>query len=107
VTSVEIRRGSCDDNRDFKLVIRKANSIKPIDVSIGEKGYDDEENHEFLREELHADIIPARYQDFQVWRTRGRYRKEMKRGYTPRRSITGGRRTRLSSQSSRGPWVMR
>jgi hypothetical protein len=37
----------------------------------------------FLREELHADsIIPARYQDVQVWRTRGRYRKEMKRGYS-------------------------
>jgi hypothetical protein len=27
-------------------------------------------------------IIPARYQDIPVWRTRGRYRKEMKRGYS-------------------------
>jgi hypothetical protein len=40
----------------------------------------------FLREELHADsIIPARYQDIPVWRTRGRYRKEMKRGYSKKK----------------------
>jgi hypothetical protein len=83
VTSVKLRRGPCDDNRDFKPVTRKTHSIKPIEVDIGNKGYDDEKNHEFLREELHADsIIPARYQDVQVWRTRGRYRKEMKRGYS-------------------------
>jgi hypothetical protein len=86
VTSVKLRRGPCDDNRDFKLVVRKAHSIKPIKVGIGDKGYDDEKNHVFLREELHADsIIPARYQDVQVWRTRGRYRKEMKRGYSKKK----------------------
>jgi len=83
VASVKVRRGPCDDNRDFKPVARKAHSIKPIRVGIWDKGYDDEENHEFLREELHAhSIIPARYQDVPVWRTRGRYRKEMKRGYS-------------------------
>src|SRR2546426_3591742 len=27
-------------------------------------------------------IIPARHEDVPVWRTRGRYRKEMKRGYS-------------------------
>ena len=86
MTSVKLRRGPCDDNRDFKPVTRKAHSIKPIKVGIGDKGYDDEENHVFLREELHADsIIPARYQDIPVWRTRGRYRKEMKRGYSKKK----------------------
>jgi transposase len=83
VVSVKPRRGPCDDNRDFRPVTRKAHSFKPIGVGIGDKAYDDEENHEFLREELHAmSIIPARYQDVPVWRTRGRYRKEMKRGYS-------------------------
>jgi hypothetical protein len=63
VTSVKIRRGPCDDGRDFKPVVRKAHRIKLIRVGIGDKGYDDEKNHVFLREELHADsIIPARYQ---------------------------------------------
>ena len=30
-------------------------------------------------------IIPARYQDVPVWRTHGRYRKEMKRGYSKKK----------------------
>ncbi|MEM3241922.1 MAG: IS5/IS1182 family transposase, partial [Conexivisphaerales archaeon] len=35
------------------------------------------------REELGAmSIIPARNEDVPVWRTKGRYRKEMKRGYS-------------------------
>jgi hypothetical protein len=83
VTSVKVRRGPSNDNVDFAPVVRKAHSVRPLMVGIGDKGYDDEKNHELLREELHADsIIPARYQDVQVWRTRGRYRKEMKRGYS-------------------------
>jgi hypothetical protein len=83
VTSVKIRRGPCDDNRDFKLVVRKAHSIKPIKVGIGDKGYDDEDDHELLRDELHAlSVIPARQEYVPVWGTGGRYRKEMKRGYS-------------------------
>ena len=83
VASIKIRRGPCDDNRDFKPVVRKAHRIKPIRVGIGDKGYDDEENHVFLREGLGAmSIIPARNEDVPVWRTGGRYRKEMKRGYS-------------------------
>jgi hypothetical protein len=86
VTSVKVRRGPSNDNVDFAPVVRKAHSIKPIKVGIGDKGYDDEENHVFLREELHADsIIPARYQDVPVWRTHGICRKEMKRGYSKKR----------------------
>jgi hypothetical protein len=83
VTSVRIRRGPCDDDRDFRPVVTKVRAIKPIDVGVGDRGCDDEKNHAFLREERHAtSIIPARYQDVPVWRTRGRYRKEMKRGYS-------------------------
>ncbi len=83
VVSVKIRRGPCDDGRDFKPVVKKAHAIKPIKVGIGDKGYNDEKNHEYLRDELGAmSIIPARYQDVPVWRTKGRYRKEMKRGYS-------------------------
>jgi len=50
VTYVKIRRGPCDDGRDFEPVVRKVHAIKPIKVGIGDKGYDDEKNHEFLRE---------------------------------------------------------
>jgi hypothetical protein len=93
VTSIKLRRGPANDNRDFEPVVRRAHAIKPIKVGIGDKGYDAEKkNHELLRDELHAmSIIPARYENVPVWRTKGRYRKEMKRGYSKktyhRRSI--------------------
>ena len=37
-----------------------------------------------VREGLHAlfSVIPARYGDVPIWRTHGRYRKQMKRGYS-------------------------
>ena len=83
VTSIKVRRGPSNDNRDFTPVVRKAHAVKPIKVGIGDKGYDAEKNHELLRDELHAQsIIPARHQDVPVWRTKGRYRKQMKRGYS-------------------------
>jgi hypothetical protein len=83
VTSIKVRRGPANDNRDFEPVVRRAHAIKPIKVGIGDKGYDAEKNHELLRDELHVmSIIPARHEDVPVWRTRGRYRKEMKRGYS-------------------------
>jgi hypothetical protein len=35
-----------------------------------------------VREDLHAfSVIPARYEHVPIWRTHGRYRKQMKRGY--------------------------
>ncbi len=82
VTSVRMRRGPSNDNLDFGPVVRKAHSVRPLMVGIGDRGYDDEDNHELLRDELHAQsVIPARQQYVPVWRTGGRYRKEMKRGY--------------------------
>jgi len=83
VTSIKVRRGLANDNCDFTPVVRKAHSVKSIKIGIGDNGYDAEKNHELLRDELHAQsIIPARHQDVPVWRTRGRYRKQMKKGYS-------------------------
>ena len=85
VTSVKVRRGPSNDNVDFAPVMKKAHSVRPLMVGIGDKGYDDddEDNHELLRDELHAlSVIPARQDYVPVWRTGGRYRKEMKRGYS-------------------------
>ena len=52
---------------------------------MADKGYDSEENHVhvLVRERHHAySIIPPRYQHVPVWRTYGRYRKQLKRGYS-------------------------
>jgi hypothetical protein len=52
-------------------------------VVVADKGYDSEDNHVLVREELHAfSMIPARYEYVPIWRTYGKYRKEMKRGYS-------------------------
>ena len=86
IVSVKIRRGPCDDGRDFRPVVMKAHAIKPIKLGLGDKGYDAEKNHVLLREELGAmSIIPARNEDVPVCRTKGRYRKEMKRGYSKKK----------------------
>jgi hypothetical protein len=50
VASVSVRRGPRNDTIDFSPVARKAHSIRPIGVGIGDKGYDSERNHVLLRE---------------------------------------------------------
>jgi hypothetical protein len=84
---VRLRRSPANDYADFHPVVRKAHSVRSIRVGIGDREYDDEDNHELLRDELgDMSIIPAKRADIPVWRTRGRYRKEMKRGYWRRRT---------------------
>ncbi|HEX6673023.1 MAG TPA: transposase [Nitrososphaeraceae archaeon] len=56
--------------------------LRRLSVVVADKGYDSEENHVMVREKLKGfSIIPPRYENVPVWKTRGRYRKEMKRGY--------------------------
>ena len=55
----------------------------PLCIVVGDKGYDSEDNHILVREKLRAlSIIPTRYENVPIWRTYGRYRKQMKRGYS-------------------------
>ena len=73
------------DNIDFKPVITKTSEILPLSVVVvGDRGYDSEEkNHIMVREKLGAfSVIPARNEDIPIWKTHGRYRKQMKRGYS-------------------------
>jgi hypothetical protein len=83
ITSTKLRRGPNNDNIDFIPIARKADSFKPLGIAIADKAFDDESNHAFLREELNTlSIIPARNESVPIWRTKGKYRKEMKRGYS-------------------------
>ena len=71
------------DNIDFRPLITKVSEILPLSVVTADKGYDSEDNHVLVREELHAfSVIPARYEHVPIWKTHGRYRKQMKRGYS-------------------------
>jgi len=48
-----------------------------------DKAYDSEKNHELVRDILHVlSVMPARYGHVPIRKTRGRYRKQMKHGYS-------------------------
>jgi len=84
ICKVKIRRAPTrHDNIDFKPIITRIAKIKPLSVVVADKGYDSEDNHILVREKLNGySIIPSRYEkDVPIWKTRGRYRKEMKRRY--------------------------
>jgi len=62
-------------------LLQKLSKIKPLSVVVADKGYDSEDNHVLVREKLHGfSIMPPRYEQVPIWKTHGRYRKEMKRG---------------------------
>ena len=84
ICTVKIRRTPArHDNIDFRPLITKVSEILPLSVVTADKGYDSEDNHVLVREELHAfSVIPARYEHVPIWKTHGRYRKQMKRGYS-------------------------
>ena len=85
ICTIKIRRAPTrHDNINFQPLIIRTSEILPISVTVADKGYDSENNHVIVREYMHAlSIIPPRYQSVPLWRTYGRYRKQMKkRGYS-------------------------
>ena len=84
ICTIKIRRAPTrHDNIDFRRIITKTSDILPLSVVTADKGYDSEENHVLVRELLHGfSIIPTRYEYVPIWKTHGRYRKQMKRGYS-------------------------
>jgi IS5 family transposase len=82
ICTTKVRRAPASDNVDFKPLVERTSDIMPLSIVAADKGYDSEENHVLVREHHHAySIIPPRYQDVPVWKTHGKYRKELKRGY--------------------------
>jgi hypothetical protein len=84
ICNIKVRRAPTKhDNVDFKPIVIRIAKIKPLSVVVADKGYDSEDNHVIIRENLNGlSIIPPRYEkDVPIWKTHGRYRKEMKRGY--------------------------
>jgi Transposase DDE domain len=82
---IKIRRAPTrhDDTIDFQPLVIRTSEVLPISITVADKGYDSEDNHVLVREYVHAlSIIPPRYRSVPLWRTYGRYRKQMKRGYS-------------------------
>jgi hypothetical protein len=83
ICTIKIRSYPRTDTIDFQCLITKTCKITPISITVADKGYDSEDNHILVRKHLHGfSIISARYVHVPIWRTHGRYRKEMKRGYS-------------------------
>ena len=84
VCSIKIRRAPTrHDNIDFAPIVTRISRIKPLSVVVADKGYDSEDNYVIVREKLKGfSVIPSRYEHVPVWKIRGKYRKEMKRGYS-------------------------
>ena len=62
--------------------MERTSKIMLLSIVVADKSIDTEANHEFVREELDVvGIILASYEDVLVWRTHGRYRKQMKRRF--------------------------
>lgn len=84
ICTIKIRRAPTrHDNVDFRPLITKIAKILPLSVVVADRGYDSEDNHLLVREDLHAfSVIPARYEHVPIWKTHGKYRKQMKTGYS-------------------------
>jgi hypothetical protein len=84
ICTIKIRRAPTrHGNMDFRPIITRTSYILPLSVVTCDKGYDSEENHVLVRELLHGfSIIPTRYEHVRIWKTHGKYRKQMKRGYS-------------------------
>jgi Transposase DDE domain len=84
ICTIKIRRAPTrHDNIDFRPIITRISEFLPLSVVTADKGYNSEDNHLLVRESLLAfSVIPVRYEHVPIWRTRGKYRKQMKRGYS-------------------------
>jgi hypothetical protein len=76
---LKIRRAlTRHDNIEFGPMITRTSNVVPLSVVTADKGYDSEDNHLLVRDYLNAfSIIPSRYERVPIWRTHGRYRKQM------------------------------
>ena len=92
ICNIKVRRAPTrHDNIDFRPLITRISKIKPLSVVVkplsvvvADKAYDSEDNHVMVREKLRgfSVISPRHERDVPKWKTRGKYRKEMKRGYS-------------------------
>ena len=84
ICDIKIRRSpKRHDTIDFQPIIENISEIVPVSVVVADKGYDSEQNHVIVRDNIHAfSVIPARFEHIPIWKTYGKYRKQMKRGYS-------------------------
>lgn len=86
ITAVKLRKSKANDTIDFKGLVKKTAKAKKVKIVVADKGYDSEANNSFCQEIIGADcIIPPREHTTKKHRTKGRYRKRLRHGYSKKK----------------------
>ncbi|MEM3787003.1 MAG: transposase [Candidatus Micrarchaeaceae archaeon] len=80
------RRSDAHDNIDFKPLVERSNEIVDLRHVAADKGYDSEENHRFVREDIGSkSIISPKCENVMISITKGKYRKKLKKHFPKKR----------------------
>jgi hypothetical protein len=85
ILAMKIHRGPDNDQKDFIPLYKKITPLdkRPLRMVVADKGYDAEKNHVYIREKLGwKSIIPARKFKLEDYKTKGKCRLEMRKGYS-------------------------
>jgi hypothetical protein len=86
IIAAKDRRSDAHDNIDFKPLVRKSRKVVRLKHVTADKGYDSEENHRFVREDIGAkSVIPLKWEGTPVSRTKGKYRKKLRKYFPKKR----------------------
>lgn len=82
VCAIKMRHRKRNDSIDFLPLLERVVHIVPVGTVVADRGYDSEQNHASAHHiGIPNVIIRPRYESLQVWKTRGLYRKKMKRDF--------------------------
>jgi hypothetical protein len=79
ICTIIIHHNIAHDNPDFLSLLEQTTQIAPVDIVLGDMGFDDENNHVGAQKIDNYAIISTRYADLPIWKTCGIHKKEMKR----------------------------
>ena len=82
----KIRKSKRHDNIDFIPLAKKSSEIKPVKIVVADKGYDDEKNHVFVKDELKGEcIIPPRDYGCKIKHKKFSNRNKLKKSYSKKK----------------------
>lgn len=85
ILAARIHKSEVHDINDFKQLLKKTAQIMQCKIVVTDKGYAAESSHETAHDLGMDCVIPPRNADVPIHRTKGFYRKKMKRGYSKRK----------------------
>jgi hypothetical protein len=116
IIAVKDRRSDANDNVNFESLVEGSHGVVSLKYVTTDKGYDSEEHHRFVREDIGGkSIIPLRWEGTPASRTKGEYRKNL-RWYFPKKryhrrslveTVNFVEKTKLGDELTSKKWWMR